>query len=92
MVLLRILGDTGTILTILSMARVTNRKFSPHLLAPTASDLVKYGKQDTILAGFHSDLNFLFVSLALSAYSDIDSVVQNNPRPLTLPRFAYLGT
>lgn len=39
-----------------------NGKSSPHLLAPTASDLVKYGKRDTILAGFHSDLNFLFVT------------------------------
>ncbi len=33
----------------------------PHLLAPTASDLNKYGKQDTILAGFHTDLNFLTI-------------------------------
>jgi isopenicillin N synthase-like dioxygenase len=30
----------------------------PHLLAPTASDLDKYGL-GTILAGFHQDLNFL---------------------------------
>ncbi|KAK2735548.1 isopenicillin n synthase and related dioxygenase [Colletotrichum kahawae] len=36
-------------------------KYGPHLLAPTASDLVKYGKQDTILAGFHTDLNFLTI-------------------------------
>jgi len=35
--------------------------YGPHLLAPTASDLVKYGKKDTILAGFHSDLNFLTI-------------------------------
>lgn len=34
---------------------------SPHLLAPTASDLEKYGKKDTILAGFHTDLNFLTI-------------------------------
>jgi isopenicillin N synthase-like dioxygenase len=34
---------------------------SPHLLAPTASDLVKYHKKDTILAGFHTDLNFLTI-------------------------------
>jgi hypothetical protein len=34
-------------------------KYGPHLLAPTASDLKKYGKKDTILAGFHSVLNFL---------------------------------
>ena len=33
----------------------------PHLLAPTASDLVKYDKKDTILAGFHTDLNFLTI-------------------------------
>lgn len=38
-----------------------NSRRSPHLLAPTASDLVKYGKKDTILAGFHSDLNFLTI-------------------------------
>lgn len=34
---------------------------SPHILAPTASDLVKYGQKDTILAGFHTDLNFLTI-------------------------------
>lgn len=34
---------------------------SPHLLAPTASDLEKYGQKDTILAGFHTDLNFLTI-------------------------------
>ena len=34
---------------------------SPHLLAPTSSDLNKYGKEDTILAGFHTDLNFLTI-------------------------------
>ncbi|KZP25315.1 Clavaminate synthase-like protein, partial [Athelia psychrophila] len=36
-------------------------KYGPHLLAPTASDLVKYGSLDTILAGFHTDLNFLTI-------------------------------
>jgi len=35
--------------------------YGPHLLAPTASDLKKYGQKDTILAGFHSDLNFLTI-------------------------------
>jgi isopenicillin N synthase-like dioxygenase len=35
--------------------------YGPHLLAPTASDLTKYGKKDTILAGFHTDLNFLTI-------------------------------
>ncbi|KAK0198865.1 hypothetical protein F5146DRAFT_1131814 [Armillaria mellea] len=33
----------------------------PHILAPTASDLVKYGQKDTTLAGFHTDLNFLTI-------------------------------
>jgi len=36
-------------------------RYGPHLLAPTASDLVKYDKKDTILAGFHTDLNFLTI-------------------------------
>ncbi|CCM04195.1 uncharacterized protein FIBRA_06361 [Fibroporia radiculosa] len=36
-------------------------KYGPHLLAPTASDLVKYAEKDTILAGFHTDLNFLTI-------------------------------
>lgn len=33
----------------------------PHLLAPTASNLQKYGQKDAILAGFHTDLNFLTI-------------------------------
>eukprot|EP00300_Choanocystis_sp_HF-7_P042313 c9068_g1_i1.p1 GENE.c9068_g1_i1~~c9068_g1_i1.p1 ORF type:complete len:354 (+),score=81.94 c9068_g1_i1:60-1121(+) len=36
-------------------------KCAPHLLAPTASDLDKYGDLNTILAGFHYDLNFLTI-------------------------------
>lgn len=36
-------------------------RYGPHILAPTASDLVKYGEKDTILAGFHTDLNFLTI-------------------------------
>jgi len=36
-------------------------RYGPHLLAPTASDLIKYGEKDTILAGFHTDLNFLTI-------------------------------
>ncbi|KAM5530742.1 hypothetical protein V8D89_015602 [Ganoderma adspersum] len=36
-------------------------RYGPHLLAPTASDLEKYGEKDTILAGFHTDLNFLTI-------------------------------
>lgn len=33
----------------------------PNLLAPTGSDLVKDGKEGTILAGYHYDLNFLTI-------------------------------
>eukprot|EP00603_Paraphysomonas_imperforata_P005917 CAMPEP_0114427108 /NCGR_PEP_ID=MMETSP0103-20121206/8164_1 /TAXON_ID=37642 ORGANISM="Paraphysomonas imperforata, Strain PA2" /NCGR_SAMPLE_ID=MMETSP0103 /ASSEMBLY_ACC=CAM_ASM_000201 /LENGTH=378 /DNA_ID=CAMNT_0001596131 /DNA_START=64 /DNA_END=1200 /DNA_ORIENTATION=+ len=34
----------------------------PHLLAPTGSDLSgKYGKNGTVLAGFHYDLNFMTI-------------------------------
>lgn len=36
-------------------------RYGPHILAPTASDLRKYGTKDTILAGFHTDLNFLTI-------------------------------
>ncbi|CAJ0909456.1 12997_t:CDS:10 [Entrophospora sp. SA101] len=36
-------------------------KKGPHLLAPTGSDLNKYGKLGTILAGFHYDLNFVTI-------------------------------
>ncbi|GAO13594.1 hypothetical protein UVI_02015330 [Ustilaginoidea virens] len=39
----------------------TSMKNAPHLLAPTASDLAKYSAKDTILAGFHTDLNFLTI-------------------------------
>ncbi|KZZ88491.1 hypothetical protein AAL_08049 [Moelleriella libera RCEF 2490] len=36
-------------------------KYGPHLLAPTASDLRTHAAKDTILAGFHTDLNFLTI-------------------------------
>ncbi|KAI8592548.1 hypothetical protein BDZ88DRAFT_406897 [Geranomyces variabilis] len=36
-------------------------QYGPHLLAPTGSDLEKYGKVGTVLAGFHTDLNFLTI-------------------------------
>jgi len=34
---------------------------APHLLAPTASDLSKYGTVEQVLAGFHQDLNFVTI-------------------------------
>ncbi|KNA04713.1 hypothetical protein SOVF_197110 [Spinacia oleracea] len=33
----------------------------PHLLAPTGSDLHHYGKEGTVFAGYHYDLNFLTI-------------------------------
>ncbi len=36
-------------------------KFGPHLLAPTGSDYNKFGKEGTVLAGYHYDLNFLTI-------------------------------
>ncbi|KAL2652342.1 hypothetical protein R1flu_020470 [Riccia fluitans] len=36
-------------------------KEGPHILAPTGCDLSKYGKKDTVFAGYHYDLNFLTI-------------------------------
>ncbi|GAA6034387.1 hypothetical protein JCM8097_002698 [Rhodosporidiobolus ruineniae] len=36
-------------------------KYGSHLLAPTATDLKKYGQVGEIFAGFHTDLNFLTI-------------------------------
>ncbi|GAA5861411.1 hypothetical protein JCM8547_006121 [Rhodosporidiobolus lusitaniae] len=36
-------------------------EFGSHLLAPTATDLKKYGKEGEVFAGFHTDLNFLTI-------------------------------
>ena len=36
-------------------------KDGPHLLAPTGSNLGKYDQLDSILAGFHSDLNYITI-------------------------------
>lgn len=36
-------------------------KQGPHLLAPTGSDLRRYGKEGTVFAGYHYDLNFLTI-------------------------------
>lgn len=60
----RMLADTGASLPanlIYPVSYVVGNLSSPHLLAPTASNLVKYSKKDTILAGFHTDLNFLTI-------------------------------
>lgn len=36
-------------------------EYGPHLLAPTATDLIKYGQAGSIFAGFHTDLNAITV-------------------------------
>ncbi|KAK9125432.1 hypothetical protein Scep_014278 [Stephania cephalantha] len=36
-------------------------KQGPHLLAPTGSDLQQHGKEGTVFAGYHYDLNFLTI-------------------------------
>src|SRR6266581_9205764 len=60
---------------------------SPHLLAPTASDLVKYGKKDTILAGFHTDLNFLTIH-GRSRYPGLNIWARNTGKriPVKIPK------
>ncbi|KAF9459820.1 hypothetical protein BDZ94DRAFT_1198950 [Collybia nuda] len=66
-------------------------KYGPHILAPTASDLVKYGKQDTILAGFHSDLNFLTIH-GRSRYPGLHIWARNTGKriPVKIPQGNYL--
>ncbi|KAL1740960.1 hypothetical protein HDZ31DRAFT_46438 [Schizophyllum fasciatum] len=66
-------------------------KYGPHLLAPTASDLVKYGKKDSILAGFHTDLNFLTIH-GRSRYPGLNIWARNTGKriPVRMPPGNYL--
>ncbi|KAM4061142.1 Clavaminate synthase-like protein [Hirsutella rhossiliensis] len=61
-------------------------RYGPHLLAPTASDLAKYGQRDTILAGFHTDLNFLTIH-GRSRYPGLNIWARNtgNRIPVKIP-------
>ncbi|KAI0427251.1 hypothetical protein F5Y09DRAFT_37898 [Xylaria sp. FL1042] len=61
-------------------------RYGPHLLAPTASDLQKYGAKDTILAGFHTDLNFLTIH-GRSRYPGLHIWARNTGRkiPVKIP-------
>lgn len=63
----------------------------PHLLAPTASDLQKYGQKDTILAGFHTDLNFLTIH-GRSRYPGLHIWARNTGKriPVKIPQGNYL--
>ncbi|KAH9049409.1 Clavaminate synthase-like protein [Lactarius hengduanensis] len=64
-------------------------KYGPHLLAPTASDLVKYKEKDTILAGFHTDLNFLTIH-GRSRYPGLHIWARNSGKRI-LVRFPPTG-
>ncbi|KAF4975715.1 hypothetical protein FZEAL_7532 [Fusarium zealandicum] len=66
-------------------------QYGPHLLAPTASDLNKYGQTDTILAGFHTDLNFLTIH-GRSRYPGLHIWARNtgNRIPVKIPPGNYL--
>ncbi|KAI0977299.1 hypothetical protein F4678DRAFT_468506 [Xylaria arbuscula] len=61
-------------------------RYGPHLLAPTASDLNKFGQKDTILAGFHTDLNFLTIH-GRSRYPGLHVWARNTGRriPVKIP-------
>ncbi|KAI0828743.1 Clavaminate synthase-like protein [Hypoxylon sp. FL0890] len=62
-------------------------RYGPHLLAPTASNLKKYGTKDTILAGFHTDLNFLTIH-GRSRYPGLHIWARNTGRRIavSIPR------
>ncbi|KAJ3859301.1 hypothetical protein EV359DRAFT_51083 [Lentinula novae-zelandiae] len=66
-------------------------RYGPHLLAPTASDLEKYGRKDTILAGFHTDLNFLTIH-GRSRYPGLNIWARNTGKrlPVKIPAGNYL--
>lgn len=50
-----------------------------HMIAPTFSDLSKYGKLNTILAGFHSDISF-FTIHGKSKFSGLNIWTRNNEK------------
>jgi len=61
----------------------------PHLLAPTASDLNKHGL-NTILAGFHQDLNFLTFH-GKSRYSGLNIWLRDGTKlPVAIPNGCLL--
>ncbi|GFP52925.1 hypothetical protein ACSS6W_000349 [Trichoderma asperelloides] len=66
-------------------------RYGPHLLAPTASDLNKYSALDTILAGFHTDLNFLTIH-GRSRYPGLNIWARNTGSriPVKIPKGNYL--
>lgn len=72
-------------------AFVEATKYGPHLLAPTASNLKKYGRKDSILAGFHTDLNFLTIH-GRSRYPGLHIWARNTGKkiPVSMPPGKHL--
>ncbi|KUI53113.1 Gibberellin 20 oxidase 4 [Cytospora mali] len=66
-------------------------RYGPHILAPTSSGLQKYGQKDTILAGFHTDLNFLTIH-GRSRYPGLHIWARNTGKriPVKIPPGNYL--
>ncbi|THV07533.1 Clavaminate synthase-like protein [Dendrothele bispora CBS 962.96] len=66
-------------------------RYGPHILAPTASNLAKHGQKDTILAGFHTDLNFLTIH-GRSRYPGLNIWARNTGKRLAvkIPEGNYL--
>lgn len=54
-------------------------KCGPHLLAPTGSDFNVFNQEGTILAGFHTDLNFLTIH-GKSRYPGLSVWTRNGER------------
>ena len=48
----------------------------PHVLAPSSSDLVKYGQKGTILTRRHTDVNFLTIH-GRSRYPSLEILTRN---------------
>ncbi|GAA6020353.1 hypothetical protein JCM11491_000323 [Sporobolomyces phaffii] len=61
-------------------------RYGSHLLAPTATDLAKYGREGEIFAGFHTDLNFLTIH-GRSRYPGLHIWARNSGKriPVKLP-------
>lgn len=66
-------------------------RYGPHILAPTASDLRRHGAGGTILAGFHTDLNFLTIH-GRSRYPGLHIWARNTGRriPVRIPAGDHL--
>ncbi|GAA5943707.1 hypothetical protein JCM3775_001342 [Rhodotorula graminis] len=58
-------------------------EYGSHLLAPTATDLDKWGKVGEIFAGFHTDLNFLTIH-GRSRYPGLHIWARNSGRRITV--------